>query len=86
MALATTVGKSTIRPLGDPDYIYASEPQFRITRDGVTGTWSVAPVPEAVNPTYLDGRALKKEAPLRNGALLSVGPTRLKLSVAIRTN
>ena len=84
MTLDTPIGKASLRPLGDPDYIYASEPQFHILRDPVAGHWLVLPDGAAKNPTCLDGRALSSREELRNGTVISVGPARLKLKVAIQ--
>lgn len=84
MGVDTAVGKASIRPLGDPDFVYASDPQFHILRDSVTGEWVVVPDGAAKNPTHLDGRALSGKTLLRDGANLTIGPARLKLAVAIQ--
>ena len=83
MALDTMIGKASLRPLGDPDYIYASEPQFHILRDSTTGQWVVLPDGAAKNPTHFDGHPLTSRTLLRDGAVLALGPSRLKLTVTI---
>lgn len=83
MTLDTAIGTALLRPLGDPDYIYASEPQFHILRDPVAGQWIVVPDGAAKNPTHLDSHPLNSRTPLRDGAVLTLGPSRLKLTVNI---
>src|ERR1041384_3030858 len=80
----TPVGKGSMRPLGDPDYVYASDPQFHILRDPTSGEWVVVHDCTAKNPTHLNGYALSAKTPLRNGTFLTVGPARLKLAVDIQ--
>ena len=84
LGVDTVVGKGTLRPLGAPDYIYASEPQFHILREVTTGEWIVVPDGAAKNPTFLNGGALAGKSALRDGAILSIGPARLKLTVTIQ--
>jgi len=84
MTLDTAIGKASLRPLGDPDYIYASEPQFHILRDPGSGQWLVLPDGAAKNPTCLDGRALLSKEVLHDRAVISIGPARLKLTVAVQ--
>jgi len=84
MSLDTAVGKASLRPLGDPDYIYASEPQFQILRDPVTGQWTVLSDGAAKNPTHLDGHPLAPRALLCDGAVITLGASRLKLIVNIQ--
>lgn len=83
ISIETMVGKGVLRPLGDPDYIYASEPQFHILRDPASGEWVVVHDGAAKNPTCVNGKALSAKSPLKNGDYVSVGPTKLRLNVAI---
>lgn len=82
VAVDTPVGKHLLRSFAGEDHIYASEPQFLLSRDLVEGGWRVAPAPGAVNPTFLDGAELAgAPAALEHGATLSIGPERLRLRV-----
>jgi hypothetical protein len=84
LAVDTTIGKRTIRPLGDPDFVYASDSQFHILREATSGEWIVVPDGAAINPTFLNGGALTGKSTLRDGAILTIGPTRLKLVTTIQ--
>lgn len=82
VAVDTPVGKRLLRGFAGEDYIYASEPQFLLSRDLVEGGWRIAPAPGVVNPTFLNGAELAApSAALENGATLSIGPERLRLRV-----
>lgn len=82
VAVDTPVGKHLLRGIAGDDYVYASEPQFLLSRDLVNGGWRIAPAPGAVNPTFLNGAELTEpHAALVHGATLSIGPERLQLRV-----
>jgi hypothetical protein len=78
----TAIGKHLLQSFAGADHVYAAEPQFLLARDLVEGGWSIAPAPGAKNPTFLNGAALAgAPAPLAEGAVISIGPTRLRLRV-----
>lgn len=78
----TSVGKHLLRTFAGDDHVYAADPQFLLARDPDAGGWSIAPAPGATNPTFLNGAALGTgPAPLPPGAVISIGPTRLRLRV-----
>jgi predicted RNA-binding Zn-ribbon protein involved in translation (DUF1610 family) len=78
----TAVGKHLLQTFAGADHVYAGEPQFLLARDPVQGGWTVAPAPGARNPTFLNGAALgDTPAPLAAGAVITIGPTRLRLRV-----
>ncbi|HEV2146412.1 MAG TPA: hypothetical protein VGR37_03255 [Longimicrobiaceae bacterium] len=82
VAVDTPVGKRLLRGIAGDDSVYASEPQFLLSRDLVEGGWRIAPAPGAVNPTFLNGAELTEpSAALEHGATLSIGPERLRLRV-----
>lgn len=83
MTVDTEVGRASLRPLGDSDYVYASQPQFYVRRDAGTGGWTIVPNTSAKNPTYVDGRHLTSQMALQDGAAVSVGLSRLRLTVQI---
>jgi len=80
----TAVGKSLLRSMDDPDFIYASDPQFHILRDPGSAEWVVVHDGGAKNPTHFNGKLLSTKTPLCEGAYLSVGPTKLRLKVTIQ--
>jgi len=77
----TPVGKRLLRGVAGEDHVYASEPQFLLSRDLAEGGWKVSPAEGTVNPTFLNGAELTAPSPLEHGAVLSVGPERLRLRV-----
>ena len=78
----TAIGKHLLGTFAGADHVYASEPQFLLARDTARGGWSIAPAPGATNPTFLNGAALgDAPAPLQAGAVITIGPTRLRLRV-----
>ena len=78
----TEIGRILLQTFAGEDHVYASEPQFHLARDPAGGAWSIAPAPGAKNPTYLNGVALGgAPTPLTPGAVISIGPTRLRLRV-----
>jgi hypothetical protein len=82
VSVDTPVGKRLLRSLDADDHVYASEPQFLLSRDLVEGGWRIAPAPGALNPTFVDGAELTAPwTALEHGATLSVGPERLRLRV-----
>jgi hypothetical protein len=78
----TAVGKILLETFAGADHVYAAEPQFLLARDAAGGGWSITPAPGATNPTFLNGAALPAgPAPLAPGAVISIGPTRLRMHV-----
>lgn len=78
----TAVGMRLLQTFAGPDHVYAADPQFLLARDAARGGWSIAPAPGAKNPTFLNGAALgDAPAPLDGGAVITIGPTRLRLRV-----
>ena len=78
----TAIGKELLETFAGADHVYAADPQFLLARDATRGGWSIAPVPGAKNPTFLNGAALgDAPAPLEPGALITIGPARLRLRV-----
>jgi len=78
----TAIGKRLLQTFAGGDHVYAADPQFLVARDFVRGGWSIAPAPGTTNPTFLNGAAIgDAPAPLTEGAIITVGPTRLRLRV-----
>jgi hypothetical protein len=78
----TAIGRELLETFAGADHVYAADPQFLLARDPVLGGWTIAPVAGAKNPTFLNGAALGgAPAPLEPGAVITIGPTRLKLRV-----
>jgi hypothetical protein len=78
----TAIGKELLETFAGADHAYAADPQFLLARDPVRGGWSIAPAPGAVNPTFLNGAELgAAPAPLESGAVITIGPERLRLRV-----
>jgi hypothetical protein len=78
----TAIGKELLETFAGADHVYAADPQFLLARDAACGGWSIAPVAGATNPTFLNGAALgAAPAPLEPGALITIGPARLRLRV-----
>jgi len=82
VAVDTAIGKHLLQTFAGGDHVYASEPQFLLARDPVRGGWSIAPAPGARNPTFVNGAALgSAPAPLQAGAVITIGPEKLRLRV-----
>jgi hypothetical protein len=82
----TTLGRSILKSLGDEDVKYSSEPQFTLTKDVSLGSWAVTADAVAKNPTFLNGTQLNPvPAALVSGAVLTIGPEKLKLKVELDT-
>jgi len=82
VSVDTPVGKTLLKSFAGSDHVYAGEPQFVLARDLVAGGWSIAPAAGAKNPTFLNGAPLgDAPAPVRHGATITIGPTRLRLRV-----
>ena len=78
----TAIGRELLETFAGADHVYAADPQFLLARDPVLGGWSIAPAPGARNPTFLNGAALgSAPAPLEPGAVITIGPARLRLRV-----
>ena len=84
VSLDTQVGQRLLRTFAGGDHVYAAEPQFLLSRDLIEGGWKIAPVARAKNPTFLNGAELTGgPAPLENAAVVSIGPSKLRLRVEI---
>jgi hypothetical protein len=71
----------------DPDAVLASDLQFEIVRDLEVVAWLVRPLPDAVNPTFYNGAPISPEGKeLADGDVISIGKTKLKLSVRFKAN
>jgi hypothetical protein len=71
IGVRTEVGKHLARQFGG-DAEFWDARQFVIERLA-DGRWQVAPLPDAVNETLLNGEALAAPRPLRDGDVLAVG-------------
>jgi hypothetical protein len=82
VAVDTPVGKRLLRTFAGDDHVFASDPQFLLARDPREGGWTVSPAAGSLNPTFLNGVELTEPAAaLEHGAILSIGPDRLRLRV-----
>ena len=80
----TAIGKRLLQSFAGEDHIYAGEPQFLLSRDLVEGGWRITAVPDARNPTFLNGVDLAGgSAPLEHAATVSIGPTKMTLRVEV---
>lgn len=78
----TAIGKRLLESFAGADHVYAADPQFLVARDPARGGWSIAPAPGTTNPTFLNGAAIGgAPTPLVQGAIISIGPARLRLRV-----
>ena len=78
----TAIGKELLETFAGGDHVYAADPQFLLARDPVRGGWSITPAAGVKNPTFLNGAVLgDAPAPLEPGALITIGPARLRLRV-----
>jgi hypothetical protein len=78
----TAVGKELLETFAGADHVYAADPQFLLARDPLNGGWSIAPAPDVKNPTFVNGAALgDAPAPLPPGAVITIGPSKLRLRV-----
>jgi hypothetical protein len=78
----TAIGKRLLESFAGADHVYAADPQFLVARDPARGGWSIAPAPGTKNPTFLNGAAIGgAPTPLAQGAIISIGPARLRLRV-----
>jgi hypothetical protein len=82
LGVDTAIGKRLLESFAGGDHVYAADPQFHITRDLARGGWSITPAAGTTNPTFLNGAAIgDAPTPLAKGAIISIGPTRLRLRV-----
>ena len=81
MGVATQVGKRMLINLGSDDAKFASEPQFRAVPDPATGEWAIHREGSAVNQTYINGRPISVSDGVTAGAVISIGPAKLKMTV-----
>lgn len=80
--ITTLIGRRILAGFADPEAVYASEPQFELVRQ--PGGWVLRHVHAARNMTHFDGRPLGDESvPLRDGGVITVGPTRLPLKISL---
>lgn len=80
----TLVGRRLLSGFAGEDSQFSSEPQFELKKDPKAGGWSVVHCDKAINPTCLNGDAVPAGGTLlTNGDVLSVGPSRLKLTVSV---
>ena len=78
----TAIGKELLETFAGADHVYAADPQFLLARDPLNGGWSIAPAPDVKNPTFVNGAALgSAPAPLPPGAVITIGPDKLRLRV-----
>lgn len=72
---------------GDPDAQYASDLQFEIVRDEERVAWVVRPCAGTVNPTCYDGVPVDSAGvELRDGGIISVSKSKMKLVVRFKKN
>jgi hypothetical protein len=70
---------------GDPDAVFASELQFEVVRDESAVAWVVRQLPDAVNPTYYNGKPVGPAgAELADGGVISLGKAKLKLQIRFK--
>ncbi|MBN2584457.1 MAG: FHA domain-containing protein [Planctomycetes bacterium] len=82
MSIDTTVGRNLLRTFAGEDAAYASEPQFRLTRDAAAGKWTIRKADGARNPTFVNGVELADEpVALDSDSVISIGPEKVKLTV-----
>lgn len=77
----TAIGRELLETFAGADHVYAADPQFTLSRDPLQGGWSIAPAPSTKNPTFLNGAALAAAAPVDAGAVITIGPSKLRLRV-----
>ena len=84
MHLDTPVGRRMLTLTAGEEAVYASDPQFTISRNPDLGGWVVQHDASARNPTFLDGADLGSSArKLEAGAVLSIGPAKCRLRVQL---
>lgn len=84
IAIDTDVGRHLLRSFAGDEARYASDPQFRVSKDPALGAWAITACPGATNPTWLDGRPLRSApTPLPDGGVVSIGPERARLKIRI---
>jgi uncharacterized linocin/CFP29 family protein len=82
MTLATTVGKYLLQSFAGEEYIYASDPQFKLYKDEAIGSWVILHLESAKNPTYCDGVDVAvAPVAIQEGSVISIGVDYLKLTV-----
>ena len=76
----TAIGTRLLETFAGADHVYAADPQFLLARDPAQGGWSITHASGAKNPTFVNAAALGgSPAPLAAGAVITIGPTRLRL-------
>jgi len=77
-------GKNLLKTFAGDESRFASEPQFKLTRDAALGGWAIQAVTGATNPTFYNGAALPETAvKLDEGGVISIGPEKMKLTVKL---
>ena len=77
----TAIGRELLETFAGTDIQYAADPQFTLARDAMNGGWTIAPAPSTTNPTFLNGAELSAAAPVDAGAVITIGPSELRLRV-----
>jgi hypothetical protein len=77
--VSTVYGQSLLRSLAGDDARFAAERQFSLDKTGAG--WLVTHDPAAKNPTWLNGAPLDAPTPLQDGAVLSIGPTKMPVTI-----
>lgn len=85
MTIDTSVDRHLLRRAVGDEFIYASEPQYRIYKDRVLGGWAIQHDPGATHPTFYNGSPLGAEPRLiEEGAAISVGPDKARVTVSLK--
>ncbi len=87
LSATTRLGKSVFNQrFADPDAKFAADEQFEIVRDDVhLFAWVIRPVAGARNATFYNGTEVPEAGcELVEGGVITVGRTRLKLTVTFK--
>ena len=83
MSIDTVVGIYGLKPVVGDEAKYASPEQFRIKKDLSAGHWKVFHMPDAKNPTWVNGTAVTAGGEvLEEGSIITIGPELAKLKVS----
>lgn len=77
------VGQRLLRTVLAEESRYASEPQFSLRKDRAVGGWVLEQARGARNPTFVDGAPVDAPREIDSGAVISIGPERLRLTVEV---
>ena len=84
MRVDTVIGRSLLKSLGDEDCRYATDSQFKVSRDQALNGWAAEAASGARNPTYHNGVPLGAgPVSLKTGDVMSIGPEKMKMTVEI---